>query len=135
MTSNCSSGITAQFWTDGDRCVLRDAIFDEEDLRGLAAPNHTVPYGTGSFGGRFPGASCQATIVLSLRDEKYILCAEALSKLALMGLNPGLSSIVPSGHITNSPATELVVTCSLPLDQLQARKRPLNNGNAGEAVQ
>ncbi len=39
----------------------------------------------GSFGGRFPGTSCQATIGLSLQDEKYILRAEALIKLALIG--------------------------------------------------
>ncbi len=46
----------------------------------------------GSFGGRFPGTSCQATISLSLRDEKYILHAEALIKLALMSAYPGVLS-------------------------------------------
>jgi hypothetical protein len=30
--------------------------------------DHTVPYGTALWGGAFPGTSCQATIVLSLRD-------------------------------------------------------------------
>jgi hypothetical protein len=30
--------------------------------------DHTVPYGTALWGGAVPGTSCQATIVLSLRD-------------------------------------------------------------------
>jgi hypothetical protein len=30
--------------------------------------DHTVPYGTTFWGGAAPGTSCQATIVLSLRD-------------------------------------------------------------------
>ncbi len=58
-------------------------LFGEEDLRD--SPRPIIPYPTGrSFGGRYPGTSCQATIVLSLRDEKYILRAEALIKLARM---------------------------------------------------
>jgi hypothetical protein len=35
---------------------------------GLAAPDHTVPYGTVLSEGAFPGTSCQATIGVSLRD-------------------------------------------------------------------
>jgi hypothetical protein len=35
---------------------------------GLAAPDHTVPYGTVPSTDAFRGTSCQATIVLSLRD-------------------------------------------------------------------
>jgi hypothetical protein len=69
----------------------------------LAAPDHTVPYGTVPSMDAFPGTSCQATIVLSLRDalsdisqqalarpdhnrtlwDEIILRAEALIKLAL----------------------------------------------------
>jgi hypothetical protein len=30
--------------------------------------DHTVPYGTALWGGAAPATSCQATIVLSLRD-------------------------------------------------------------------
>ena len=44
---------------------------------GSATPDHTVPYGTVLSGGAFPGTSCLATIMLSLRDE-YILRSEAL---------------------------------------------------------
>ncbi len=56
---------------------------------GFAASDHTVPYGT-VLSGDATHTSCQATIVLSLRDEKYILRAEALIKLALMGVEtPG----------------------------------------------
>jgi hypothetical protein len=36
---------------------------------GLAAPDHTVSYGTVLSGKTFPGTSCQATIMLSLWDE------------------------------------------------------------------
>jgi len=34
----------------------------------LTDTDHTVPYGTALWGGAAPGTSCQATIVLSLRD-------------------------------------------------------------------
>jgi hypothetical protein len=44
------------------------ARFDEEIPLGIAAPDHTVPYGTVLPGTLSPGTSCQATIVLSLRD-------------------------------------------------------------------
>jgi hypothetical protein len=40
---------------------------------GLAGPDHTVPYGTVPSTDAFPGTSCQATIVLSLRDALYLL--------------------------------------------------------------
>jgi hypothetical protein len=42
--------------------------FPREIPLGLAAPDHTVPYGTVLSRDTFPGTSCQATIVLSLRD-------------------------------------------------------------------
>ena len=42
--------------------------FRREIPLGLAAPDHTVPYGTVLSRDAFPGTSCQATIVLSLRD-------------------------------------------------------------------
>jgi hypothetical protein len=41
---------------------------------------------------RYPGTSCLATISLSLRD-KYICRAEALIKLALMGLSPAAPKV------------------------------------------
>jgi hypothetical protein len=51
---------------------------------GLAAADHTVPYGTVLWRDAFPGTSCQATIMLSLRDKIHST-AEALVKSALMG--------------------------------------------------
>jgi hypothetical protein len=36
---------------------------------GLAAPDHTVPYGTVLLGDAFPSTSCLATIMLSLWDN------------------------------------------------------------------
>jgi hypothetical protein len=38
---------------------------------GLAAPDHTVPYGTVLSLDALPGTSCQATIMLSLWDERF----------------------------------------------------------------
>jgi hypothetical protein len=46
---------------------------------GLAAPDHTVPYGTVLLRDAFPGTSCLATIMLSLRD-KILSTAESLLK-------------------------------------------------------
>ena len=51
---------------------------------GLAAPDHTVPYGTVLSRDAFPGTSCLATIMLSLRDKLH-WTAEALLKSALLG--------------------------------------------------
>ncbi len=80
--------------------VLGDA-FRRGDLRHQL--QSIIPYPTGRFfGGRFPGTSCQATIVLSLRDEKYILRVEALVKLALMGLQPRVS-MRPFQHLPGGP--------------------------------
>ena len=45
---------------------------------GLAAPDHTVPYGTVLSEDAFPGTSCQATIGVSLRD----VLAEVRNRLA-----------------------------------------------------
>ncbi len=39
------------------------------DGRSVARHNHTVPYGTGILDAAFPGISCLATIVQSLRDK------------------------------------------------------------------
>ena len=50
--------------------------FPREIPLGLAAPDHTVPYGTVLSRDTFPGTSCLATIMLSV---------EALINLALMG--------------------------------------------------
>ena len=41
---------------------------------GLAAPDHTVPYGTVLWRDAFPGTSCLATIMLSLRDKGHFDC-------------------------------------------------------------
>jgi hypothetical protein len=46
---------------------------------GLAAPDHTVPYGTVLLRDAFPGTSCLATIMLSLRDKIHST-AETLVK-------------------------------------------------------
>jgi hypothetical protein len=46
---------------------------------GLAAPDHTVPYGTALSGDAFPGTPCLATIMLSLWDKIHST-AEALLK-------------------------------------------------------
>jgi hypothetical protein len=65
---------------DWCRCVARrfDDWSDEisnpktENLTlsvGFAAPDHTVPYGTVLSRDAFPGTSCLATIMLSLRDK------------------------------------------------------------------
>jgi hypothetical protein len=45
--------------------------FRGETRLGLAAPDHTVPYGTVLSRDAFPGTSCQATINLSLRDKSH----------------------------------------------------------------
>src|SRR5271165_3331296 len=61
---------------------------------GLAALDHTVPYGTVLSRDAFPGTSCLATIMLSLRDKIH-WTAEALPKSALMG-KEGSSSFAAS---------------------------------------
>jgi hypothetical protein len=38
-------------------------------MSGIDTPDHTVPYGTVLSEDAFPGTSCLATIMLSLRDE------------------------------------------------------------------
>jgi hypothetical protein len=45
--------------------------FRREIPLGLAAPDHTVPYGTVPSMDDFPGTSCQATIMLSLWDVTH----------------------------------------------------------------
>ncbi len=42
---------------------------------GSGAPDHTVSYGTVLSRDAFPGTSCLATIMLSLRDKKPCRCA------------------------------------------------------------
>jgi hypothetical protein len=54
---------------------------------GLAAPDHTVPYGTVLSRDAFPGTSCLATIMLSLRDEIHSI-AEALLRAACTSTIP-----------------------------------------------
>ena len=55
---------------------------------GFAASDHTVPYGTVLSGDASQALRARLRSCLSLRDEKYILRAEALIKLALMGFKP-----------------------------------------------
>src|SRR5580704_16241501 len=52
----------------GMRADSTSRRFSREMPLGLAAPDHTVPYGTVLSRDTFPGTSCLATIVLSLRD-------------------------------------------------------------------
>ena len=66
-----------------------------EDL-GIAS-DHTVPYGTVLSGEAFQALRARLRSALSLRDEKYILHAEALIKLALMGLKPWARLYSPFG--------------------------------------
>jgi hypothetical protein len=47
---------------------------------GLAAPDHTVPYGTVLSRDAFPGTSCLATIMLSLRDKIHSIAVAKLSR-------------------------------------------------------
>ena len=48
--------------------LKKQGAISTRNTLGLAAPDHTVPYGTDLFEDAFPGTSCQATIGLSLRD-------------------------------------------------------------------
>ena len=51
------------------RCYLGN----KETPMGLAAPDHTVPYGTVLSEDAFSGTSCQATTGMSLRDVTPIV--------------------------------------------------------------
>src|SRR6202043_1339360 len=55
------------------RCAPEEArrTFRREIPVGLAAPDHTVPYGTVLSRNAFPGTSCLATISLALRDKSH----------------------------------------------------------------
>ena len=85
-----------------DRCCLTGRTFDQEDLRDSLRP--IIPYPTGRFfRGTLPRHFVPATIVLSLRDEKYRL--EAYATLtgarfevgcrldASLAVSPGLNPI------------------------------------------
>jgi hypothetical protein len=58
---------------------------------GLAAPDHTVPSGTVLSRDAFPGTSCQATIVLSLRDERAEISQQPLAKFTAPDLDSATS--------------------------------------------
>jgi len=59
-----------------------------EDRQAIGTDNDFGrPSGTGVFLYRYPGTSYLATIMLSLRDKIHS-SAEALLKLALMGMRP-----------------------------------------------
>jgi hypothetical protein len=69
--------------------VLRDALLTRKTA-GISCARSYRTLRDGPFGARFPGTSCQATIVLSLRDENSeILCERLLrGAIALLG-KPG----------------------------------------------
>ena len=82
------------------RCTFRREI-PVDQLRPI------TPYPTGrSFGGSFPGTSCQATIMLSLWDEKGFR-AEALIKLLLTYATP----IQPSEIVNDWREPTISVPC------------------------
>jgi hypothetical protein len=95
-TSNSSSNIIGHFVPSYDRCCPTGRTFDEEDLRGLAAPDHTVPYGTDLSGHSSQALRARLRSVVPT-GRKCILRAEALIKLALMGLKPLAESSSPFG--------------------------------------
>jgi hypothetical protein len=61
--------------------------------------DHTVPYGTALWGGAVPGTSCQATIVLSLRD---------ISQQALASSSGKEANFIPSMCHRRSSRAQLV---------------------------
>ena len=72
--------------------------FPREIPLGLAAPDHTVPYGTVLSRDTFPGTSCLATIVLSLRDADLPeVLALSNVQTPLQALRAWLRSCCPSG--------------------------------------
>ncbi len=77
ITSRSSSSIIGHFTPGYDRCCPTGALSTGKTF-GIRYARSYRALRDGSFGGHFPGTSCQATISLSLRDEKYILRAEAL---------------------------------------------------------
>ena len=56
---------------------------------------HAVPYGTDSLGNTFPGTSCQATIVRSLRDAAPGLKMSKLHGRCLQRLPPTGRNVSP----------------------------------------
>jgi hypothetical protein len=64
--------------------VLRDAPSTRK-TSGISCARSYRTLRDGSFGARFPGTSCQATIGLSLRDENAFSAPRLLIKLALVG--------------------------------------------------
>src|ERR1700730_7015100 len=62
----------------------RRVRYDSRRCGGSAAPDHTVPYGTVLSKDAFPGTSCQATIMLSLRDKRATFLAQNLARNRLL---------------------------------------------------
>ena len=83
-----SSGISCRY----DRCCPTGRAFDEDKTSGISCARSYRTLRDGSFGARFPGTSCQATIGLSLRDRQVRSLRRALIKLAK-----------PLGHRSKTP--------------------------------
>jgi hypothetical protein len=71
-------------------------------------PDHTVPYGTVLWVGAFPGTSCQATIMLSLRDEIH---APRRGFNSAYGVNPWLNFPGPVGQRGDSIHAQVFGKC------------------------
>src|ERR1700758_337007 len=65
-----------------------------------ACPESGVPPGRGPSSYAIQAINCLATIVKSLRDKKPTQLLRSSAKLALMGQNPRLSPLIPSGNQT-----------------------------------
>jgi hypothetical protein len=74
--------------------LLSDTAFEISSLqssnRCRTCTNHTVPYGTALWGGAVPGTSCQATIMLSLRETKSFSAPRRLRLRPLVNKLGGL---------------------------------------------
>jgi hypothetical protein len=79
-----------------DRCCPTGRAFRRGRPPGLAAPDHTVPYGTDLSGHASQALHARLRSVVPT-GRKYILRAEALIKLALMGFQPWAESSCPFG--------------------------------------
>jgi hypothetical protein len=93
--------------SDSYRCALQEMVHHREAIehhrtqifqvfshpQGLAALDHTVPYGTALSRDAFPGTSCLATIAPSLRDT-----LAAISQQHLICLRFRLALALPTDH-------------------------------------
>ena len=66
---------------------------------GTSITNHAVPYGAGLLGDPFPGTSCQATILQSLRDGLQPCKTSKLQAFARRAPSACLEQKVAKGEI------------------------------------